>query len=168
MRSTGRQLSHAAGGAEFVSALNGVSPSELGWRKEPRRFQVEHDLAVNIPANSDLADASMRLARHPTRLKRLLLDLPQESYLVILIDTGKGLDPLVINALAAADEVVLGQVCCPTGCWRVWHLHPSDAEMQPVVNSLTLRFGCSVDVGTPDSLKPRIRENVMEEAIRVT
>jgi predicted nucleotidyltransferase len=28
-------------------------------------------------------------------------------------------------------------------------------------------FGCPVDVGTPDSLKPRIRETVLEEAIRV-
>ncbi len=28
-------------------------------------------------------------------------------------------------------------------------------------------FGCPVDVGTPDSLKPRIRENVLEEAILV-
>ena len=60
-----------------------------------------------IPANADLADASLRLARHPTRLKRLLLDLPENSYEVVLIDTGKGLDPLAINALAAADEVVV-------------------------------------------------------------
>jgi chromosome partitioning protein len=60
-----------------------------------------------IPANSDLADTSLRLARHPTRLKRLLLDLPQEAYQVVLIDTGKGLDPLAINALAAADEVIV-------------------------------------------------------------
>jgi chromosome partitioning protein len=60
-----------------------------------------------IPANGDLADASLRLARYPTRLKRLLIDLPQEAYSVILIDTGKGLDPLVINALAAADDVVV-------------------------------------------------------------
>ena len=60
-----------------------------------------------IPANSDLADASLRLARHPTRLKRLLLDLPHDTYQVILIDTGKGLDPLAINALAAADDVII-------------------------------------------------------------
>jgi chromosome partitioning protein len=49
----------------------------------------------------------LRLARHPTKLKRLLLNLTPESYQVILIDTGKGLDPLAINALAAADEVVI-------------------------------------------------------------
>lgn len=28
-------------------------------------------------------------------------------------------------------------------------------------------FECPVDLGTPDSLKPRIRENVLEGAIRV-
>ena len=28
-------------------------------------------------------------------------------------------------------------------------------------------FDCPVDLGTPDSLKPRLRENVLEEAIRV-
>ncbi len=60
-----------------------------------------------VPANSDLADASLRLAQNPTRLRRLLLDLPAEAFDVILIDTGKGLDPLAVNALAAADEVVV-------------------------------------------------------------
>jgi len=60
-----------------------------------------------VPANSDLADASLRLAQSPTRLRRLLLDLPAEAFDVILIDTGKGLDPLAVNALAAADEVVV-------------------------------------------------------------
>ena len=29
-------------------------------------------------------------------------------------------------------------------------------------------LGCPVDLGTPDSLKPRIREHVMGELIRVT
>ena len=29
-------------------------------------------------------------------------------------------------------------------------------------------LGCSVDLGTPDSLKPRIRERIMGELIRVT
>ncbi len=29
-------------------------------------------------------------------------------------------------------------------------------------------LGCKVDLGTPDSLKPRIRERVMGECIRVT
>lgn len=34
-------------GAELVASLNSLSLYELGWRKEPRWFQVEHDLAVN-------------------------------------------------------------------------------------------------------------------------
>ena len=29
-------------------------------------------------------------------------------------------------------------------------------------------FGCPVDVGTPDSLKPRIRSNVLAEAVLVS
>jgi hypothetical protein len=34
-------------GAELVASLEGLSTAQLGWRKEPRWFQVEHDLAVN-------------------------------------------------------------------------------------------------------------------------
>ncbi len=43
-------------GAELVASLNSVSLAELGWRKEPRWFQVEHDLAVN-DFRLDLIDA---------------------------------------------------------------------------------------------------------------
>ena len=34
-------------GAELVASLDGTPFSEFTWRKEPRWFQVEHDLAVN-------------------------------------------------------------------------------------------------------------------------
>lgn len=34
-------------GAELVASLDGTPPNEFTWRKEPRWFQVEHDLAVN-------------------------------------------------------------------------------------------------------------------------
>lgn len=34
-------------GAELVASLSGISVTEMGWRKEPRWFQMEHDLAVN-------------------------------------------------------------------------------------------------------------------------
>jgi hypothetical protein len=34
-------------GAELVGSLNGFQLGELSWRKEPRWFQIEHDLAVN-------------------------------------------------------------------------------------------------------------------------
>lgn len=60
-----------------------------------------------IPSNSDLADAAVKLALHPTRLRSLLDSLPEGSFDVVLIDTGKGLDPLSINALAAAQDVIV-------------------------------------------------------------
>ncbi|MFH2039951.1 MAG: replication-relaxation family protein [Chloroflexota bacterium] len=34
-------------GAEIIASLEGSSLAEFTWRKEPRWFQVEHDLAVN-------------------------------------------------------------------------------------------------------------------------
>jgi hypothetical protein len=34
-------------GAEIVASLEGTSLSDFAWRKEPRWFQMEHDLAVN-------------------------------------------------------------------------------------------------------------------------
>lgn len=34
-------------GAETVASINSTSLSEIGWRKDPRWFQVDHDLAVN-------------------------------------------------------------------------------------------------------------------------
>lgn len=58
-----------------------------------------------IPANADLADASLRLARHPTSLRKVLQEVPQDRFQVTLIDTGKGLDPLAINALVASEDV---------------------------------------------------------------
>ena len=60
-----------------------------------------------IPSNADLADAALKLSRRPARLRRLLTDLPEGAFDVVLIDTGKGLDPLAINALAAAGEVII-------------------------------------------------------------
>lgn len=60
-----------------------------------------------IPSNADLADAALKLAHHPTRLRFLLDGLAADVCDIILIDTGKGLDPLAINALAAAQEVIV-------------------------------------------------------------
>jgi hypothetical protein len=34
-------------GAELVASLHSATLPEIGWRKEPRWFQVEHDIAVN-------------------------------------------------------------------------------------------------------------------------
>ncbi|MBN1536899.1 MAG: ParA family protein [Anaerolineales bacterium] len=60
-----------------------------------------------IPANADLADAALKLSNRPTRLRHLLDNLSEKDYDLILIDTGKGLDPLAVNALAASDEVII-------------------------------------------------------------
>src|SRR5688572_22563277 len=60
-----------------------------------------------IPSNSDLAEAALKLSQRPTRLRSLLDTLPQTSFDVVLLDTGKGLDPLAINALVAAQEVIV-------------------------------------------------------------
>ena len=60
-----------------------------------------------LPSNADLADAAIKLSRRPTRLRKLLSELPGEPFDIVLIDTGKGLDPLAINALAAASEVIV-------------------------------------------------------------
>lgn len=60
-----------------------------------------------IPSNSDLADAAIKLAQRPTMLRKVLVGLSDGAFDYILIDTGKGLDPLAINALVAADEVVV-------------------------------------------------------------
>lgn len=60
-----------------------------------------------IPSNSDLAEAALKLAQRPTRLRSLLDGLPEASFDVVLLDTGKGLDPLAINALVAAQEVIV-------------------------------------------------------------
>ena len=60
-----------------------------------------------IPSNSDLAEASLRLYQNPIRLKRLLLGIPPNAFDVVLIDTGKGLDTLTVNALTASDEVII-------------------------------------------------------------
>ena len=60
-----------------------------------------------IPSNADLADAALKLANRPTRLRRLLDELPLNAYDLVLVDTGKGLDPLAVNALAAANQVIV-------------------------------------------------------------
>ena len=53
-------------------------------------------------ASVDLADAALRLAQRPTRMRHLLDGLSANTFDVVLIDTGKGLDPPAVNALAAA------------------------------------------------------------------
>ena len=63
-----------------------------------------------LPANKDLDRAPLLLANDPggtTVLKRILDELPQDAYDYVLIDTAKGRDLLLINAVAAAEDVLI-------------------------------------------------------------
>lgn len=64
-----------------------------------------------LPANRDLSRrAPLVLANLPggaTVFKKVLDQLPKDRYDYVLIDTGKGLDLLLINALAAAESVII-------------------------------------------------------------
>ena len=63
-----------------------------------------------IPCNDDIAGAASDLANKPggqAVLLDILLELPENHYDYVLIDTGKGFDLLVINALAAATDVLI-------------------------------------------------------------
>jgi len=62
-----------------------------------------------VPSNKDLSQASAQLANKPgsqTVLRHILQTTPN-SYDYVVIDTGRGLDLLVINSLAAADDVII-------------------------------------------------------------
>jgi chromosome partitioning protein len=63
-----------------------------------------------LPANKDLDRAPLMIANDPggtTVLKRVLDALQAQNYDFVLIDTAKGRDLLLINAIAAAGEVVV-------------------------------------------------------------
>jgi chromosome partitioning protein len=84
------------------SLLTGHYPIEQVILPAPRYPNISL-----LPSNADLADAALKLAHHPTRLRYLLDELAPDAFDIVLIDTGKGLDPLAINALAAAQEVIV-------------------------------------------------------------
>ena len=63
-----------------------------------------------LPANKDLDRTPLVLASDPggtTVLKRLLDGLPTDDFDFVLIDTAKGRDLLLVNAVAAAQEVIV-------------------------------------------------------------
>jgi len=60
-----------------------------------------------IPSNADLAGSALKLSHKPILLRNSLEELPKGKFDIVLIDTGKGLDPLVINALAAVQDVII-------------------------------------------------------------
>ena len=62
------------------------------------------------------------------------------------------------EATSASDVDLLVEFSRPVGYFGLFALQ----------NHLEKVLGCSVDLGTPGSLKPRIRERVMGELIHVT
>jgi len=61
------------------------------------------------------------------------------------------------EATGASDVDLLVEFNRPVGLFGLFALQ----------NHLEFLFGCPVDLGTPDSLKPRLKERVLREAIRV-
>ncbi len=89
----------------IVSLLLEVYPLEKVAVQAPRYPNI-----YVVASNSDTADVAARLANRPgaqTALYEIFQAIPNGAYDFALIDTGKGLDLLIINALAASDEVIV-------------------------------------------------------------
>src|SRR5487761_1565577 len=75
---------------------------------------VEHGGYALLPANQDLTSAEVRLLTQTvgreTRLRRAL-EAARDSYDVILIDCPPALNMLTVNALVAADSVLIPMQC---------------------------------------------------------
>jgi chromosome partitioning protein len=75
--------------------------------------EAERDTAIErlklVPAHPDLAGANVELPREPgseTRLREALADV-RERHEYILLDCPPSLGPLTVNALVAADQVIV-------------------------------------------------------------
>jgi chromosome partitioning protein len=95
-------LGERANGSSSVDLLDGVPLSELA---EPTRFpRLEL-----VPARPELAGAAVELARRPDG-ERYLADALAEAaakYAFVFVDCPPSLGPLTVNALAAADRVLV-------------------------------------------------------------
>lgn len=80
----------------------------------PKETLVSNDFGVDLlPANIDLALAEFQLVNAPARERRItrIINELRDSYDFVLIDSQPSLGLLTINALAAADEVIIPVSC---------------------------------------------------------
>ncbi len=77
--------------------------------KDLKEILVKKEGVTIVPANMDLADAELSLAKYEARaevLKRMLNQV-RDEYDYILIDCGPSLSVLTLNALNASDGVII-------------------------------------------------------------
>jgi len=81
--------------------------------REAIREEVHFPFLDVVPASRDLAGAQVELQNHPDRQLRLrrVLDPIRDDYEYILVDSPPSLGLLTINALAAADTVLIPIQC---------------------------------------------------------
>lgn len=107
------------GGLTYYS---GFEPEELGKtiyhclvrNTSPQEITLRNDYGVDLlPANIDLSLAEFQLVTAPARERRItrIVNAVRDDYDFILIDCQPSLGLLTINALAAADEVIIPVSC---------------------------------------------------------
>jgi chromosome partitioning protein len=99
-------LGERANGTSSYDLLDGAPLEEL---IHPTRFANLH----LVPAKADLAGAVVELARHSEGESFLAASLTgvRDSYSFVFIDCPPSLGPLTVNALAAADRVLVPVQC---------------------------------------------------------
>src|SRR5256886_2820177 len=95
-------LGERANGSSSLDLLDGIKLERL---VRPTRFQ---NLEL-VPSKPELASAAVELSRRPDGERYLAEGLAQagESYRFVFVDCPPSLGPLTVNALAAADRVLV-------------------------------------------------------------
>jgi len=100
----------------------GFEPEDLGKTiyhclvrdMPPKEILVSNDYGIHLlPANIDLSLAEFQLVNAPARERRItrIVNAIREEYDYVLIDSQPSLGLLTINALAAADKVIIPVSC---------------------------------------------------------
>jgi chromosome partitioning protein len=80
----------------------------------PKEILISNDYGIDLlPANIDLSLAEFQLVNAPARERRItrIVNEVRDDYDYVLIDSQPSLGLLTINALAAADEVIIPVSC---------------------------------------------------------